>query len=231
MITKNKDKDVAFVQYILASCCYAVVIIGGYVLLSKAFGRSVELEIIPRAKANVAELSYIEDMRVIFGGDGGKHDEKSGVAELDSGNIVDVFVDSTKEVDSDSVKAATVPVATNPNVPAAVPVAAPTTALGMKKQEAKKSSLGTKRVDENGLESAWLALKNGEFDKVLKICKDIPPNREIQYLKAKAIFGQFKKGEANGKDVMDAWFLVKSRNELGSKWHNEADSILNLFNR
>jgi len=240
MITKNKDKDVVIAQYILASCCYVAVIIGGCVLLSKAFGRGVELEIIPRAKADVTELKYVEDMKVIFGDEDNQYrGSLGGSVTQDSGSVdtvveivtTDSNVANVAVVESVSVstKIEVVPVLE-------VPVSAPQRVVAVPETKPKPVTVTKKTnkpvvTDENGIEDAWEALKNKEYDKVLKICKGIPPGRETQYLRAKALFGQFKLGQADGRDVIEAFALVKSRNDLGSKWYNEADSILTLFKR
>jgi len=253
---ENQDKNVAVapmqtrglkVQYILTGCCYAVIVISGCAVLGKVnlFGGSAEPEIIPRAIADVTELSYVEDMKVIFGDDTinaapipgreWKRDErnqyiddgeKRAKIEADSSSR-DVGMDANK----DSVKA----VVTTEVINNVAPVRG--RELKQKGDKGKPVATASREVAKSkppqidGLDKAWAALKNEDYAGVLKICKDIPPNREVQYLKAKAIFGRFKGGQADGKDVIDAWTLVKSRNDLGSKWYNEADSILNLFRR
>jgi len=152
---------------------------------------------------------------------------------------VDRNIDSVEDNTKVPVAAAPVREASIPRAPDSVPVAAPapatapTVVSGVKKTVVKTGSSKDKQgvVEENGLEGAWAAYRNRDYDKVLRICKSVPPGKERQYLIAKTVFGQFKQGEADGKDVMEAWFLVKSRSDLGSRWYVEADSVLSLFKR
>jgi len=253
MINNKNNAGIEVVKKIISVSCLLVAV-GGFVLslgFEAAFGlrgggefdkggdEMPSLRTGTEAELTKEEQDYIEDAAIFtrksgFGKVSGEADiesESSKVASLEEVRADEKEeINTVLEVKGDSGGTALGKPETAPMVSRAR-IASERNEVRVVTAKTKDFGRDRSAAAAEGVESAWIALKNGEFDKVLKIYSIVPPSREMQYLRAKAMFGQFKKGQADGRDVIEAWILVKSKNDLDTKWYNEADSVLNLFKR
>jgi len=87
------------------------------------------------------------------------------------------------------------------------------------------------RVTDGGVVAVRKALQAKDYTKANELLGGMGRSDEVNYLRAKAVFGLYLKESASGAQVVNAWSRVRTSNPVGSDKYSEADSILNLFGK
>lgn|GEM_PF-6533287 len=87
------------------------------------------------------------------------------------------------------------------------------------------------RVTDGGVVAVRKALQAKDYSKANELLSGMRRTDEVDYLRAKTVFGLYLQESASGAQVVNAWSRVRTSNPAGSDKYNEADSILNLFGK
>ena len=222
MISDKNNAKIAIVQKFITVACMIVAISSGafaalYWTGSELFRRDVELVYTPRLELLPVEEHLIA-LREIFDRELGKTREYFKVeASVKVAQAVDTVKVSVVENETKPDPAPVMP------QPQAAAVVSRTKTVATPKAQAQ--------LESDGLAAVQKAVQDKDYTKAALLLRGIPRSNEVNYYRAKVLFGLYLRDEAAGQQVITAWDNVRKSNPAGSKAYSEADSILGLFGR
>jgi len=87
------------------------------------------------------------------------------------------------------------------------------------------------QAEGGGLSEVRKAIESKNYARATELLRGMPRSNEVNYYRAKVVFGLYLREEATGQQVVSAWDGVRRSNPAGSRMYNEADSILQLFGK